>query len=229
MQFINYIDNKKIITEAFAEVDNMEPTTEGWGIRLTQGGYILGWILIGSATFPFFGALKRLGIGMALVGINGKLSTIQSNLSQDVIKKIMSAKEVKEYLSLAAKSEIEKIKKFYKNDKDIKINTIPGAHALRETDRYLTSRISKKDIPRRYPYSRKITGFGYITVDIKDVPGFEMVCYADTSHIEAVYIRYGIKFKASDGKSYEIVRTHVLPSPTEENIKKLGYKQEESD
>ena len=31
MEFIKYIDKKNIITEAFAEVDNMEPTTEGWG------------------------------------------------------------------------------------------------------------------------------------------------------------------------------------------------------
>lgn len=227
MEFLKYIDNKNIITEAFTEV--LEPVNEGWGIKLTQSGYILGWILIGSATFPFFGALKRLGIGMALVGINGKLGSYQSNLSKDVVKKIMSAKEVKEYLSLAAKSEIEKIKKFYKDDKNIKINNVPGSHAIRENDTYLTSRINKRDIPKKYPNNRNINALGYIVIDIHDVPGFELICYADTNHIEAVSMRYGIKFKTSDGKSYEIYRTQILPSPTEENIKKLGYKQEDND
>ena len=45
MEFLKYIDNKNIITEAFTEV--LEPVNEGWGIKLTQSGYILGWILIG--------------------------------------------------------------------------------------------------------------------------------------------------------------------------------------
>lgn len=31
MKFINYTENRNIIAEAFSEVENMEPATEGWG------------------------------------------------------------------------------------------------------------------------------------------------------------------------------------------------------
>lgn len=59
MEFIKYIDKKNIITEAFAEVDNMEPATEGWQKLIVQ------WLFgnIGSAGHWAFSMsnLKELG------------------------------------------------------------------------------------------------------------------------------------------------------------------------
>ena len=67
--------------------------------------------------------------------------------------------------------------------------------------------------------------FDFITVRLK-VEKYELYCYADTTHIESVFMTYGLKFKASNGKTYEVAREYKLLSPTDENLKKLGYRQE---
>ena len=231
MKFVNYIDNKDIIEECFNEVEDMELVTEGWGIKATQMGIIVGGVLVLSAvTFPFFGALKRFAIGAGTAFVSNKINDTQFLWTKDKVAKIMESKEMKEYITLACKASLKEIRNYYKSDKNVTILDKPPGNAIQFEDSLGNmadiGTIKASDIPRKYKNKDfNDSRFGYFYVDIK-IPGFEVCCKADTDHIEKVIMTYGVKFK-SKGKDYVIARQVALPSPTDENIKKLGYRQED--
>ena len=233
MKFIKEIENRNIITEALSELDFM-PVQEGWGIRISTGGLIVGGILVATAiTFPFFNAWARFLAGMGISGVFSGINKLQDKLTRDKVEKIMKSKEITDYLELACDAAIKDLKSHYKGS-NVTINPLASGHAFDDEvsleDEMAEDGLLPEDVPEYYknPWKtdKKIDmDFDFITVRLK-VEKYELYCYADTTHIESVIMTYGLKFKASNGKTYEVARKYKLLSPTDENLKKLGYRQE---
>ena len=228
MQFIKEIENRNIVSEALSELEFVQ---EGWGIKITNGGIIVGGLLVASAiTFPFFNAWMRFLAGMGISGAFSAIGKLQDKLTKDKVEKIMKSKEMNAYLELACDNAIKDLKSHYKGSK-VTINPLASGHAFDDED-VLEDEMSDdglmpNDVPEYYkrPEILNTTDLGHIRVGLK-VEKYELYCYADTTHIESVIMTYGLKFKASNGKTYEVARKYKLLSPTDENLKKLGYRQE---
>ena len=230
MKFIKEIENRNIVTEALSELDFM-PVQEGWGIKIIRGGIMIGGLLVASAiTFPFFNAWARFLAGMGISGAFSAIDRLQEKLSKDKVEKIMKSKEMTDYLELACKNAIKDLQSYYKGS-HVTIAPLASGHAFDDEesleDEMAEDGLTPDEVPRYYkkPVETNQSFSEFMNVRLK-VEKYELYCYADTTHIESVFMTYGLKFKASNGKTYEVARDYKLLSPTDENLKKLGYRQE---
>ena len=235
MEFLKYCENKDIIQESIQELEILE---EGWGIKLTNNYILIGGILVASAIlFPFFGAWKRLLLGAGIIATGEPIQGYQYNLTKDKVEKIFNTKEIQNYLNLACKHEMEKLKKYYKNIKiSFSKSDFDKAYEewqLRQSDQ--DYEIKKSDFPKSCDDikirmdSTLDSKWRNFIVETKTRNNVIFIT-GDTDHIESVYIAYTVSFKSSKTKEeFSVRRYHKLPSPTDENIKKLGYRQEDKD
>ena len=230
MNFIKEIENRNIVSEALSELDLM-PVQEGWGIKITRGGIMIGGLLVASAiAFPFFNAWARFLAGMGISGAFSAIDRLQEKLSKDKVEKIMKSKEMTDYLELACKNAIKDLQSYYKGS-HVTIAPLASGHAFDDEesleDEMAEDGLTPDEVPRYYkkPIETNQSFSEFMHVRLK-VEKYELYCYADTTHIESVFMTYGLKFKASNGKTYEVAREYKLLSPTDENLKKLGYRQE---
>lgn len=202
MEFIKYIDNKEIITEAFAEVEAVE---EGWGYALADyltfvGGTGAG-LAIGSLAGPVGGVIGAgVGAGVAKYSFD---KYIRSNLD-----KLLKEKPIAKYI----KDTCDKI--LAKKKKELKDNSLTKDFSWKWNS------VANVDELPGFMDSLKhtIANTKDFEALAKVLDGYHLYIMYDSDHIQRII------FYAKSKKTDKIYGWTV-PAPTKEDLKKLFHKE----
>ena len=193
-----------------------EPVQEGWGTAIAQVGTMAS--LIGTvAGFAAFGApigLACLGSTIAFAYANGKMQ----NTSSKVVDRILKKTKLADYIDSECKKAWKEAQAEYSKSEDWvltkRVSDALWGHGYSTADRQMNG-------------SHSLSGHTNYT-SWHEVKGWDIEVYADTDHIDGIKVCFQLKAKTREQRELDPYRLlqYTLPSPTSEDIKKMGYRKE---
>ena len=191
--------NSKVMNKYFKNSPNKpEPVNEGWGTAFASIGVILG--LGALIVNPIAGA----GAIGAFALINGKLSS----KSEQAMKKILDNPKIKKYIKDECDKAFKAVKA--KHGSKFTISTDVKNNDISVDDVTTNGKRKYNDYMKNQIFNTKINGY-FLEV------------YADTDHVDGMNVIFKLTDKST--KKWHYAR-HAIPSPTREDIKTMGFREE---
>ena len=202
----------KLMNKYFKNSHNKpEPLTEGWGTALLQIGVAAG--IFGTIVAPTVAStLICAGATLAIAAVNGKTTSV----SDSTVDKILNQSKIKQYIIKECDKAWKEAQAKYKNSDKWNLYKKPTEAAYDGWGEEET----------RMSGSHKLSGltnyYSYHTVG-----GYDLMLYSDTDHIDGIKVIFMLKSKTKDKYDTEYkLAMFVLPSPTRDDIKSMGYRKE---
>ena len=193
-----------------------EPAEEGWGAAILQVGAMASLIgtVAGFAAGGVPAGLTMIGSTIAFAYGNGKLG----EASRKLVDRILKKSKLADYIDKECQKAWKEVSKEYGKSKE-------WALSKHVSDKLWYDGYSETE--GRMPGSDNLSGITNYT-SWHNIKGWDIEVYADSDHIDGVKVCFQLKAKTKEGleiEPYRLVK-YTLPSPTNEDIKKMGYHKE---
>ena len=200
----------KLMNKYFKNSPNKpEPITEGWGMFLAHTAVFLGLgAVLAAPTIATLGAAAACTA--LIVGANAHLNS----KAEQAVNKILGEPKVKKYII----SECDKIFKKLSNEYN-------GKKSMWRIKKGVSENLLNSEFPDDVGDKKVKSSMKHIILT-KRIGEYAVGLFADTDHIQAMHVFFTLTRKGDSGEEVLKLVQHVIPSPSKEDIKAMGFREE---